>query len=101
MQVGILYRHILYEINFFAFGGLDLISLKPLTCFVLSALLVGCALFPAWHWEKKGAGQEAYAFDETECKARSYAGADGMVTNASVRRMHACMAARGWVKVAN
>lgn len=75
--------------------------LKRSCLLIFMAALAGCALFPAWHWEKKGAGQEAYAFDETECKARSYAGADGMVTNASVRRMHACMAARGWVKVAN
>jgi hypothetical protein len=65
------------------------------------AALTGCALFPSWHWEKKGASEAEYSFDEAQCKAKVYSGTDGMVTNASVRRMHGCMEAKGWVKVPN
>jgi len=63
--------------------------------YVLILLLTGCA---SWHWEKAGGD---YAADERTCKAQSYSGTDGMVTNASVRRMHACLEARGWRKVDN
>ena len=65
------------------------------------AALTGCALFHSWHWEKKGASEAEYSFDEAQCKAKVYSGTDGMVTNASVRRMHGCMEAKGWVKVPN
>lgn len=61
--------------------------------------LAACGLFPSSHWEKKGASEADYKFDETQCKARTYAGNDGAVTNASVRRMHACLQERGWTKV--
>ena len=71
-----------------------------LSCLGLAAL-TGCALFPSWHWEKKGASEAEYSFDEAQCKAKVYSGTDGMVTNASVRRMHGCMEAKGWVKVPN
>lgn len=64
-------------------------------------LLTGCAMFSSWHWEKKGASEAEYSFDEAQCKAKVYSGTDGMVTNASVRRMHGCMEAKGWVKVPN
>ena len=60
--------------------------------------LAACALFPSWHWARPGATQADYVFDETQCKAQTYSGTDGMVTNVSVRRMHACMQARGWHK---
>ncbi len=65
------------------------------------AAFAGCGLFPAWHWAKPGAGEAEYAFDEAQCKAKVYAGTDGTVTNASVRRMHGCMEAKGWVKTPN
>ena len=71
-----------------------------LSCLGLAAL-AGCALFSSWHWEKKGASEAEYSFDEAQCKAKVYSGTDGMVTNASVRRMHGCMEAKGWVKVPN
>jgi len=76
-------------------------SLKTyLSCLYLG-VLAGCALFPSWHWEKKDASEAEYSFDEAQCKAKIYSGTDGMVTNASVRRMHGCMEAKGWVKVPN
>ena len=71
-----------------------------LSCFGAVAL-AGCALFSSWHWEKRGASEAEYSFDEAQCKAKVYSGNDGMVTNASVRRMHGCMEAKGWVKVPN
>ena len=62
----------------------------------------GCALRPGWHWAKPGAVDGEYDADLTFCKAQTYAWAtDGMVTGESVRRMHACMEARGWRKVEN
>jgi hypothetical protein len=70
----------------------------------VAALLValsGCALLSSWHWEKRGAGEDDYEMDLKFCKQRSYSGTDGMVTNESVRRMHGCMEAKGWRKVAN
>ena len=66
----------------------------------LAGLLSGCALFPSWRWVKPGADQAAYEADEIQCKSQVYSGTDGMVTNASVRRMHACLESRGWRKEA-
>jgi hypothetical protein len=66
-----------------------------------AVLLSSCALMSSWHWEKAGASEAEYSFDETQCKAKTYAGNDGTVTNATVRRMLACMEARGWRKVPN
>jgi hypothetical protein len=64
--------------------------------------LAGCALRPAWHWDKPGAVAGEYDADVKFCKAQTYAWAtDGMVTGESVRRMHACMEGRGWRKVEN
>lgn len=68
---------------------------------LIAGLLAACALAPAWHWEKKGGGEADYSFDEAQCKAKLHAGTDGMVTKESVRRMQACMEAKGWSKVAN
>ena len=68
---------------------------------LLAVLLAmsGCSLlFPNWHWEKAGGD---YSQDERFCKTQTYSGTDGLVTQASVRRMHACMEAKGWRKVAN
>lgn len=63
--------------------------------------LSACALFSSWHWAKPGASDADYAADEAQCKARVYSGTDGMVTNASVRRMHGCMEGKGWIKQPN
>ena len=60
---------------------------------ILLAGLTGCA---SWHWEKPGGD---YDVDEEYCKLQAYSGADGMVTKANVRTMHACMEAKGWKKV--
>ena len=68
---------------------------------LLLALLAGCALTSRWHWEKRGAGDGDYDFDEKACKLLSYSGTEGMVTNESVRRMHRCLESRGWRKVEN
>ena len=57
--------------------------------------LSGCA---TWHWEKRGANNDDYLQDEKFCKVQSYSGTDGMVTQASVRKMHNCLEARGWRK---
>ena len=75
--------------------------LKSGRSLVLLVAIAGCALFPSARWEKKGASEADYKFDETQCKARTYAGNDGAVTNASVRRMHACLQERGWSRVSN
>lgn len=74
-----------------------MIRLLPLclAAFVLSACSI---LAPKWHWEKPGGD---YDQDERFCKTQTYSGTDGMVTNASVRRMHGCMEAKGWQKVEN
>lgn len=66
---------------------------------LLFAGLAGCALAPGWHWERPGAASADYAEDERICKVETYAFNNGEVTRASVRRMHACMEARGWRKV--
>lgn len=63
--------------------------------------VAGCALLSSWHWEKRGANDDDYDTDLKFCKLQSYSGTDGMVTNESVRRMHACMESRGWRKMAN
>jgi hypothetical protein len=70
-----------------------------LTALLSSTLgLAGCA---SWHWEKRGASEADYDLDEINCKAQSYSGTDGMVTQASVRKMHNCLQAKGWRKVEN
>ena len=56
----------------------------------------GCALRPSWHWEKPGADEQDLTWDQNQCKAKTYSGTDGGVTNASVRRMFACMEGKGW-----
>lgn len=66
---------------------------------LLFAGLAGCVLAPGWHWERPGAAPADYAEDERICKVETYAFNNGAVTRASVRRMHACMEARGWRKV--
>ncbi|AXS79516.1 hypothetical protein [Dechloromonas sp. HYN0024] len=66
--------------------------------------LIACLALAAcssWHWEKPGALDGDYSRDEIVCKQQVYSGTDGIVTNASVRRMHACMVARGWRKAEN
>lgn len=72
---------------------------KPLfnSLFLLS--LAGCALSPSWHWEKRGAAEGDYDLDVKYCKLQTYSGTDGITTNESVRRMQACMSAKGWRKV--
>ncbi len=68
--------------------------------FLVALLLAGCALQPSWRWEKVGAGEAEYPRDEKFCKLQAYSGADGMVTGAQVRQMHACLEGRGWRKIA-
>jgi hypothetical protein len=69
------------------------------TC--IFAGVTGCALKPTWHWEKPGASDQEYSFDLNQCKTANYPDTSGMVTNEAVRRMFACMEAKGWSKVAN
>lgn len=64
-------------------------------------LQTGCALRQSWHWEKPGASEQVYEFDLQQCKAKTYAGSSGVVTNETVRRMFACMEGKGWRKVDN
>lgn len=68
---------------------------------LLMIAVLGLAACSSWHWEKRGAQDGDYKQDEIFCKQQVYSGTEGMVTNASVRRMHACMADRGWQKVPN
>lgn len=63
--------------------------------------LAGCALRPAWHWEKPKASDDDYERDVKFCKQQTYSGTDYMVTTESVRRMHACLESKGWRKTAN
>ena len=63
--------------------------------------VAGCALKPAWHWEKPGASEREYSTDLNQCKFATYPDTSGIVTNETVRRMFACMEAKGWSKVAN
>lgn len=73
-----------------------MIRLLPLC---VAVLVSACSILsPKWHWEKPGGD---YDQDERFCKAQTYSGTDGMVTNASVRRMHGCMESKGWRKVEN
>jgi hypothetical protein len=77
-------------------------TLKVLLVTTAFFALTGCALRPGGHWAKPGAADGEYDADVKFCKAQTYAWAtDGMVTGESVRRMHACMEARGWRKVEN
>lgn len=71
------------------------------TRYLLTLLLFGLAGCAGWHWEKPGASAADYEADEKFCKLQAYSGTDGMVTNASVRRMHACLESRGWKKREN
>jgi hypothetical protein len=64
-------------------------------------LVAGCALRPDWHWERAGASGDDLDRDVRLCKQAVYSGTDGNVNNASVRRMHNCMEARGWRKQDN
>jgi len=74
----------------------------PLALILFATLTLGaCAARPSWHWEKPGASDAAYEFDLKQCKARTYAGSSGAVTNETVRRMFACMEGKGWRKVEN
>ena len=68
---------------------------------ILFAALAGCALRPAWHWEKANATDEDYERDVKFCKQQTYSGTDYMVTTESVRRMHHCLESKGWRKSAN
>jgi hypothetical protein len=68
---------------------------------LLILAFLGLSACSSWHWEKRGALEGEYGRDETFCKQLVYTGTDGIVTNASVRRMHACMQAKGWQKVDN
>ena len=73
--------------------------MRALLVTVAGLMISACSLFsPRWHWEKAGGDYEQ---DERICKAQAYSGTDGMVTNASVRKMHTCMEYRGWRKVEN
>ena len=63
--------------------------------------MAGCALKPAWHWEKSGATDGDYTTDLNQCKFATYPDTTGTVTNECVRRMFACMEGKGWSKVAN
>ncbi len=68
---------------------------------LLMIAFLGLAACSSWHWEKRDGLDGDLAGDEKHCKQEVYSGTDGMVTNASVRRMHACMQARGWQKAPN
>lgn len=68
---------------------------------VPAVLLAACALRPDWHWEKPEATEADLAADLNRCKQASYAGTDGMVTQAMVQRMHACLLGAGWRKTPN
>jgi hypothetical protein len=75
--------------------------MKLLPILLLLLGLAGCALRPTWHWEKPGAGDPELDFDQSQCKAKVYAGNAGTVTNETVRRMFACMEGKGWRRVDN
>lgn len=77
---------------------------KPLLAGTLLIAMLAqgaCALRQSWHWEKPGTNDEIYEFDLKQCKAKTYAGSSGAVTNETVRRMFACMEGKGWRKVEN
>lgn len=68
---------------------------------LLMLMFMGLTACSSWHWEKRGALDGEYTRDEIFCKQQVYTTADGVVTNATVRSMHACLMARGWQKVKN
>lgn len=76
-----------------------LANVPALFLVLLSVASGGCALWSSWHWEKNGASPADYERDERICKQYVYPSADGMVTQAQVRRMHLCLESKGWVKV--
>lgn len=62
--------------------------------------LSACTLFQSnWQWEKAGASVADYDADVRYCKSHSEQPLDGAVTEASVRRIHACLEQHGWRKV--
>jgi len=67
----------------------------------LLAVAIGLSGCASWHWEKYGTTVADYEVDERFCKQQAYSGTDGMVTKAHVQRMHDCLTAMGWKKVAN
>ena len=73
----------------------------PLALVLCLPILAACGLLSTWHWERPGADEADYKTDEIQCKGRAYSGTDGAVTKEGVRRMHACMEAKGWRKVQN
>lgn len=74
-------------------------SLKSGLVALAMLTVAACSLMPDWQWERPGATDADYRFDETECKSRAYSGTDGMVTQARVRHMQDCMIGKGWRKV--
>lgn len=74
---------------------------KYIVVSLAAASLAGCALYPNWHWAKPGADRQMLSHDENQCKTSVYTDASGIVTQASVRRMHACMAEKGWSRQDN
>jgi hypothetical protein len=72
----------------------QVVTLPLLAIWLMSS--AGCALYPSWHWTRPGADSDALAADENQCKTSVYTDASGIVTQASVRRMHNCMAGKGW-----
>lgn len=72
------------------------------TIWVLLLTITGCSLLsPRWHWEKDGASEVQYETELSRCKASTYSGTDGAVTQEMVRRMQLCMEAKGWRRVEN
>lgn len=81
-----------------------MLSIKAVALPLLAIWLAGstgCSLYPSWHWARPGADSQALAADENQCKTAVYTDASGIVTEASVRRMHSCMAAKGWARQNN
>jgi len=65
-------------------------------------LLPGCSVFQSnWRWEKPGSSDTDYQADIKYCKTQTEQSMDGMVNNATVRRIHHCMELRGWHKAEN
>ena len=74
---------------------------NALACLAIVSL-AGCALLGSdWHWYKGNSSDADYQADLRFCKTQTDQAIDGMATNASVRRIHACMENHGWRKVAN
>lgn len=70
--------------------------MKTVLSLLLPLGLSACLLSPGWHWEKPAASDEERERDIRLCKQANYSGTDVNVTQASVRRMYACMEMRGW-----